>query len=117
MAELKYIQCGDYLIPEMGLSEEDTTPLGKYGRMRYHYLEGHRHGLFTGLLLSGELMRQLHEVDRQAQQMLETLLPKMARDAGLTEEMKNTDPMKWVGTTNTLKAQVEEIIFAELVYF
>ena len=116
MVELKYIQCGDYLLPEMGLSEDDTTPLGKYGRMRYHYLEQERQGLFTGLLLSGELMSQLHEVDREAQQMLETLLPKMARDAGLTEDMKNADPMKWVGTMNTLKAQVEEIIFAELVY-
>lgn len=116
MVELKYIQCGDYLIPEMGLSEEDTTPLGKYGRMRYRYLEEHRQGLFTGLLLSGELMHQLHEVDRQAQQMLETLLPKMARDAGLTEEMKNADSMRWVGTINTLKAQVEEIILKELVY-
>ena len=116
MAELKYTQCGDYLIPEMGLSEEDTTPLGKYGRMRYRYLEEHRQGLFTGLLLSGELMHQLHEVDREAQQMMETMLPKMARDAGWMEEMKNTDPMRWVGTMNTLKAQVEEIIFAELVY-
>ena len=116
MAELKYIQCGDYLLPEMGLSKDDTTPLGKYGRMRYHYLEEHRQGLFTELLLSGELMRQLYEVDREAQQMLETMLPKMARDAGLTEEMKNTDPMKWVGTMNTLKAQIEEISFTELVY-
>jgi len=116
MAELKYIQRGDYLIPEVGLSEEDITPLGKYGRMRYRYLEQERQGLFTGLLLSGELMSQLHEVDREAQQMLETMLPKMARDAGLTEEMKNTDPMKWVGTMNALKAQVEEIIFTEVVY-
>ncbi len=116
MAELKYIQCGDYLIPEMGLSKEDTTPLGKYGRMRYRYLEKHRQGLFTGLLLSGQLMRQLHEVDREAQQMLETMLPQMTREAGLTEDMKNTDPMRWVGTMNALKAQVEEIIFAELVY-
>ncbi len=116
MVELKYVQCGDYLIPEMGLSEDDTTPLGKYGRMRYRYLEKYRQGLFTKMLLIGELMRQLHEVDRQAQQMLETLLPKMAREAGLTEEMKNTDPMQWVGTMNMLKAQIEEIIFAELVY-
>lgn len=116
MAELKYIQCGDYLLPEMGLSEDDTTPLGKYGRMRYRYLEEHRQGLCTELLLSGELMHQLHEVDREAQQMMETMLPKMARDAGLKEEMKNTDPMRWVGTMNTLKAQIEEIIFAELVY-
>ncbi len=116
MVELKYIQCGEYLLPEMGLSEEDTTPLGKYGRMRYRYLEEHRQGLFTGLLLSGELMSQLHEVDREAQKMMETLLPKMAREAGLTEEMKNTDPLLWVGTMNTLKAQVEEIILEELVY-
>ncbi len=115
MVELKYIQCGDYLIPEIGLSEDDTTPLGKYGRMRYRYLEKYRQGLFTGLLLSGELMRQLHEVDREAQQMLETMLPQMTQEAGLTEGMKNTDPMRWVGTMNTLKAQVEEIIFAELV--
>ncbi len=104
MAELKYIQCGDYLIPEIGLSEDDTTPLGKYGRMRFHYLEKHRQGLFTGLLLSGELMRQLHEVDREAQQMLEMMLPKMAREAGLTEEMKNTELMRWVGTMNAMKA-------------
>ncbi len=93
-AELKYIQCGDYLIPDIGLSEEGTTPLGKYGRMRHRYLEKHRQGLFTGLLLSGELMSQLHEVDREAQKMMETLLPKMAREAGLSEEMKNTDPMR-----------------------
>ncbi len=116
MTELKYIQCGDYLIPEMGLSKEDTTPLGKYGRMRYRYLEKYRQGLFTGLLLSGELMSQLHEVDREAQKMMETLLPRMAQEAGLTEEMKNTDPLLWVGTMNTLKAQVEEIILEELVY-
>ncbi len=116
MIELKYIQYGDYLIPEMGLSEDDATPLGKYGRMRYRYLEKHRQGLFTELLLSGELMCQLHEVDRQAQQMLETMLPKMAWDAGFTEEMKNTDPMRWVGTMNTLKAQIEEIILEEVVY-
>lgn len=116
MVELRYTQRGDYLIPEIGLSEEDTTPLGKYGRMRYRYLEKHRQGLFTGLLLSGELMRQLHEVDREAQQMLETMLPKMAWEVGLTEEMKNTDQMRWAGTMNTLKAQVEEIIFADLVY-
>ncbi len=48
--------------------------------------------------------------------MMETLLPKMAREAGLTEDMKNTDPMRWVGTMNAMKSQVEEIIFAELVY-
>ena len=36
MIELKYTQRGDYLLPEMGLSEEDKAPLGRYGELRYY---------------------------------------------------------------------------------
>lgn len=116
MTELNYAQCGDYLLPEMGLSEEDKAPLGRYGELRYRYLEENRPGLFSKLLLSGQLMHQLHEVDREAEQRMETILPQMAQNAGLTEEMKNSDPLRWAGIMNTLSAQAEEVILAELVY-
>ena len=116
MTELKYNRCGDYLIPDMGLSGDDRTPLGRYGAMRCSYLKEHRPGLYTRLLLSGHLMRQLHEVDRAAAQMMDVMLPQMAKEAGLTEALKNTDPLRWVGQMNTITAQIEEIIFAELVY-
>ena len=112
----KYTRCGDYLLPEMGLSEEDKTPLGRYGEMRCRFLEENRPGLFTRLLLSGQLMHQLHEVDRAAEQRMETMLPQMAQNAGLTEAMKNSDPLKWAGIMNTLSAQAEEMILEELVY-
>ena len=36
--------------------------------------------------------------------------------AGVTEELKARDPMRWVGLMNTLKAQVEEVSLLELVY-
>ena len=36
--------------------------------------------------------------------------------AGVTEELKACDPMRWVGLMNTLKAQAEEIIQDELIY-
>ena len=116
MTELKYNRCGDYLIPDMGLSDEDRMPLGRYGLKRCNYLKEHRPGLYTRLLLSGQLMQQLHEVDRAAAQMLDVMLPQMAKEAGLTEALKNTDPLKWVGMMNAITAQIEEIILAELVY-
>ena len=116
MTELKYNRCGDYLIPDMGLSDDDRTPLGRYGAMRCSYLKEHRPGLYTRLLLSGHLMRQLHEVDRSALQMMDVMLPQMTKEAGLTEALKDTDPLMWAGIMNTITAQIEEIILAELVY-
>ena len=116
MTELKYNRCGDYLIPDMGLSDDDRMTPGRYGLMRCSYLREHRPGLYTRLLLSGHLMRQLHEVDRSASQMMDVMLPQMAKETGLTESLKNTDPLKWVELMNTITAQIEEIILAELVY-
>lgn len=116
MFELKFNRCGDYLIPDMGLSDEDRMPPIRYGLMRCSYLKEHRPGLYTRLLLSGYLMQQMHEVDRAAAQMMDVMLPQMAQKAGLTESLKNTDPLKWVGLMNAITAQIEEIILAELVY-
>ena len=116
MFKLNYNRCGEFLIPDMGLSVEDRMPLGKYGTMRCQYLKAHRPGLFARLLLSGQLMHQLHEVDRAAVQRMDILLPQMMTEAGLTEELKNADPLQWAGAMNTIAAQTEEILLAELVY-
>lgn len=50
--------------------------------------------------------------DNRVQRIINEL--KAKRD--LTEEMKNTDMLYWVGTINSIKAQAEEIIFSELIY-
>ena len=44
------------------------------------------------------------------------MLPRMMETAGVTEEVKARDPMRWVGLMNTLKAQVEEVLFQEPIY-
>ena len=44
------------------------------------------------------------------------MLPQMMETAGVTEELKACDPMRWVGLMNTLKVQVEETIFQELIF-
>ena len=112
---LTYIQSGDYLIPNLILTEQSSKPLGKYGRMRKAYLKEHRPILYNQLLMSEKLYPHLIEIDETAQSRLEQMMPQLAKDAGATEELKASDPMQWVGLMNTCKAQAEEILLAELI--
>ena len=113
---MNYIQNGDYLIPDLKLSEQPTKPLGKYGRMRKAYLKEHRPLIYNQLLLTEKLYPHLIEIDETANSRLEQMMPQLAKDAGATEQLKASDPMRWVGLMNTCKAQAEEILMAELIH-
>lgn len=89
---------------------------GKYGLLRLRYLKEHRSTVWAELAMEGRLYAHLLEVDDAANDLLDSMMPDMAKAAGATEELKARDPMSWVGLMNNCKAQVEEIIFAELVY-
>ena len=116
MNELTYTRCGDYYIPDLELSEQPEAPIGKYGRMRRRYLKEHRPGLYSSLILIEKLYPHLLEIDRVARERMDAMLPSMMEAAGVTDELKARDPMRWVGLMNTLKAQAEEIIQDELIY-
>ena len=113
---MNYIQNGDYQIPDLSLSEQPEKPLGKYGRMRKAYLKEHRPLIYNQLLLTEKLYPPLIEIDETAQSRLEQMMPQLAKDAGATEQLKASDPMRWVGLMNTCKAQAEEILMAELIH-
>ena len=113
---IQYRKEGDYFVPDWEIPESQQKPLGLYGRHRKAYLEEHRSGLYTRMILTGTLYDHLYETDRAAQEWLDTILPKLAASAGATEALKAKDPMKWVGIMNACKAQVEEIIRSELIY-
>ena len=116
MSELIYKRNGDYLLPDMGLTEAERRPLGKYGIMRPQYLEQNRPGLYTRLILSGKLMEHLQEIDTTAHGRLESLMSLLTKQQGVTEELKAQDQMAWVGAMNSLKNQAEEMILTELIY-
>ncbi|MGN0385861.1 MAG: TnpV protein [Lachnospiraceae bacterium] len=116
MNELTYTRSGDYWIPDLTLSQQETQPLGKYGRMRKAYLQEHRPVLWNSLILSEKLYPHLREIDEAAHHRLDTLIPQLIKAAGVTEYQKAADPLKWVGRMNALKAQAEEIIMSELIY-
>ena len=87
-----------------------------YGRMRQRYLKEHPPGLYSSLILSEKLYPHLLEIDGAARERMDAMLPCMMEVAGVTEELKARNPMRWAGLMNTLKAQVEEVMLHELVY-
>ena len=112
---LTYTRNGDYLIPNLTLSEQPSEPLGKYERMRKAYLKEHRPLIYNQLLMSEKLYPHLLEIDKTANSRLEQMMHQLAKEAGATEELKARDPMQWVGLMNTCKAQAEEMLMAELI--
>ena len=113
---LTYTMNGDYQIPDLKLTEQPEKPLVKYGRMRKAYLKEHRPLIYNQLLLTEKLYPHLIEIDETAQSRLEQMMPQLAKDAGATEQLKASDPMRWVGLMNTCKARAEEILMAELIH-
>lgn len=111
---LNYTLIGDYYLPDLEI--ESSQPIGKFGRARMKVLKKYRPGLYSRLLLSGKLYDDLNEVDAEAQRLLDQMIPQMAAEAGVDEKLKTADPMKWVGIMNAIKAQVEEIIWNNVVF-
>ena len=113
-SNLTYTRCGDYYIPNLTLSETESKPLGKYGRMRKNYLKEHRPVLWNSMILAETLYPHLREIDETANRRLEQLMSALLTSAPAPD--KEIQQMAWVQHQNALKAQAEEIIFAELIY-
>ena len=101
--------------PNLVLSEEEPH-YGKYGRMRLRHLKEHRKVLYNTLLLDGELIKHLNEVDDTANQRMDLLTLQMQERQGVNEELKGRDQMVWVGACNNIRNAAEEIVLSELIY-
>ena len=112
--ELTYRTESGYQLPNLTVPE--APKVGKYGMLRRSYLQKHRNGYYTGMLLSGRLNAYLEKIDRQATEMVERLTERMAAEQGVTESLKASDQMKWVGLMNNIRASAEEVALRELVY-
>ena len=104
---------GTYL-PDWELPKQ--RELGRYGKMRAKFLRENRKGLYQAMLIKGTLNEHCAEVEDTAYERVDRMVKAMAKADGLTEEMKNTDPLRWVGLMNNYKHSAEEIIFDEIIY-
>ena len=104
------------LIPEMKLPEQTNYQIGKYGQFYLDYIKNHRRGRYTTLLTEGKLNARLHEIDLEANKMLETIIPQLAAKRGVDENLKARDMLRWVAEMNNIKASAEEIVLREVIY-
>ena len=111
---LTYEKCGDYLIPN--LIPDPEGELRKFGLMRKSYLENHRRGIYSGLLLSGELKKHLLMIQEQAEEKFDLLVEQMTKQEGVMEQLKAQDQMLWVRRMNNIRARAEEIVREEIIY-
>ena len=110
-----YREENGHLIPNVTLPEQTDYQVSKYGRMHLDYIKQHRHGRYTTLLTEGKLNSHLHEIDVQANEMLETIIPRLADERGIDENLKAHDMLRWVAEMNNIKASAEEIVLREVV--
>ena len=112
---LEYTLVGDYFLPNLALTEEHRS-IGKWGRLHREYLKKEHPVLFESLILSGRLWTYLADLNEQAQERLFLIVEQMKAAEGVTEDLKASDPMVWVGAMNSIRNRAEEIVLHELIY-
>ena len=111
-----YREENGHLIPNVTLPEQTDYQIGKYGRMHLDYIKNHRRGRYTSLLTEGKLNARLHDIDLEAKEMLESIIPSLAAERGIDEDLKARDMLRWIAEMNNIKASAEEIVLKEVIY-
>ena len=113
---IEYHLDGDYYIPNLAIPKQEKITLNKYGRMRLRYLKEHKKAKYTIMIMNGTLNTHLKELQETSDNRVQQIIRELKAKSDLSEDMKNTDMLYWVGTMNSIQAQAEEIIFSELIY-
>ena len=113
---IKYELRGEQYYPMFDLGEQTTYEIGKYGHLHLEFIKKHRRGTYTTLLTEGRLNEYLHNINEQAHEQIDLHIAQMAERMGVTEELKVSDPMRWVQMMNNIKASAEEIVLKEVIY-
>ena len=113
---IKYELRGEQYYPMLDISEQTNHEIGKYGHLHLEFIKKHRRSTYTTLLTEGRLNEYLHSIDEQAHEQIDIHIAQMAKRMGVTEELKASDPMRWLQMMNNIKASAEKIVFKEVVY-
>ena len=113
---IEYHLEGDYYITNLVLPKQEKVTLNKYGRMRLKYLKENKKAEYSIMLMDGTLNKHLKEIQETAKKRLNQIIYQLKEKSDLTEDLKDTDILYWVGTMNAIKNQAEEIVISELIY-
>ena len=113
---IKYELRGEQYYTMLEISEQTNYEIGKYGHLHLEFIKKHRRGTYTTLLTENRLNEHLHSIDEQAYEQINLHIAQLALRMGATEELKSSDPMRWVQLMTNIKASAEEIVLKEVVY-
>lgn len=113
---ISYTRIGDYLLPNLKLGDKERFNIGKYGLLKLEYLKKNKRGLYTELLVKDKLNEYLHDIDITLMEKEQSLIKEFAERENITEDLKSSNQMLWIGKMNNIKNRVEEIILKEFIY-
>lgn len=114
---ITYNLVGDYHIPDLKIPPQKEQPaFGKYGRLHLAFIRNKHPYAYVGLIKDGNLCRHVNRVDKQVNEMFEQLVKQMAKEQGVTEQLKADDQMKWVSMMNNIRNAANEIVLKDLIY-
>ena len=115
--EITYTEHNGLYYPNLALPEQTNYTLGKYANLRLDFMKKHRRGTYTTLLTEGRLNEYLHAIDIQAHELLDDIIPLLAKERGVDEDLKSHNALQWTAEMNNIKANAEEeIVLREVVY-
>lgn len=115
--KITYREVNGYLIPNLKLPPEETNiRLGKWGMVHKDYLEKHKTALFNSLIIKGKLYQHCAEVEKQTNEMFETLVKQMKAAECVAEQLKEENQMEWVRRMNNIEARAKDIVYSEIIY-
>ena len=114
--EITYTEHNGLYYPDLALPEQTNHLLGKYANLRLDFMKKHRRGTHTTLLTEGRLNGYLHAIDIQAHELLDDIIPLLAKECGIDEDLKAHNALRWTAEMNNIKASAEEIVLREVIY-
>lgn len=115
-ADITYTKVGDYLIPDLVMDPQPEGEIGVWGWRRKEFLRKHKKGIYNAMLMNGTLTQHLIDINRDAAEMMESIVKQTAKLEGVTEELKRKDQMEWVRRMNNIRSRAEEFVRSDLIY-
>ena len=113
---IEYRLVGDYYLPNLVLEQKEKISLNKYGRLRLKFLKENKKAEYMIMFMNGTLNKHLKEIQETAQERVDIIVEQLKTKNNITEDMKNTNQLYWVGMMNSFKNTAEEIVLNELIY-
>lgn len=96
--------------------KDNLKDIGIWGQRHYQYLKECKPSVIGVMRLNGGLNAYLQQVNEQADEMCYRLFKQMAKDEGVTEELKRRDQLAWVGAMNNIRDRINEIVLNEVIF-